>query len=107
MAYENRFEQYDIYMERPAPLVPRHLRLPVTERMNSRRQPLIPLDYASVLDLVPTLDQYGVQALAVGLLPDYANTAPEIPVPKRLKSALPCRSFPLGLHLCPQPPVAG
>src|SRR3546814_3452650 len=47
MAYENRFEQYDIYMERPAPLVPRHLRLPVTERMNSRGEPLIPLDRKS------------------------------------------------------------
>src|SRR3546814_16731999 len=56
MAYENRFEQYDIYMERPAPLVPRHLRLPVTERMNSRGEPLIPLDAASVLGLVPTLE---------------------------------------------------
>src|SRR3546814_15549125 len=63
MAYENRFEQYDIYMERPAPLVPRHLRLPVTARMNSRGEPLIPLDDASVLELVPTLETYGVKAL--------------------------------------------
>ena len=29
MAYENRFEQYDINIDRPKPLVPRHLRLPV------------------------------------------------------------------------------
>ena len=27
MAFENRFEQYDIQMDRPPPLVPRHLRL--------------------------------------------------------------------------------
>ena len=34
MALENRFEQYDISIDRPSPLVPRHLRWPVTERMN-------------------------------------------------------------------------
>src|SRR3546814_12434328 len=89
MAYENRFEQYDIYMERPAPLVPRHLRLPVTERMNSRGEPLIPLDDASVLDLVPTLEKYGVQSLAVGLLHASANPAHEIRLAEYLKSALP------------------
>jgi N-methylhydantoinase A len=27
MGYEKRFEQYDVYMERPAPLVPRPLAL--------------------------------------------------------------------------------
>src|SRR5205814_1356745 len=29
IAYEHRFEQYDLYMERPEPLVPRDLRLEV------------------------------------------------------------------------------
>ena len=33
MAFENRFEQYDVNIDRPAPLVPRHLRLGVPERL--------------------------------------------------------------------------
>ena len=33
MALENRFEQYDINIDRPTPLVPRYLRWPVTERL--------------------------------------------------------------------------
>lgn len=33
MAFENRFEQYDINIDRPIPLVPRRLRLPVGERI--------------------------------------------------------------------------
>ena len=33
MAYENRFDQYDLDAERPAPLVPRDLRWPAAERM--------------------------------------------------------------------------
>ena len=36
MAHEDRFEQYDINIERPAPLVPRYLRLPIRERMNHK-----------------------------------------------------------------------
>src|SRR3546814_19878930 len=52
MAYENRFEQYDIYIERPAPPVTLHLRMPVTARMNRRRAPLCPLASPSVLDQI-------------------------------------------------------
>ena len=33
MAYENRFAQYDILADRPAPLVPRARRWPVRERL--------------------------------------------------------------------------
>jgi N-methylhydantoinase A len=44
MAYEHRFEQYDLYMERPAPLVPRHLRFTVPERIAATGEILLPLD---------------------------------------------------------------
>ena len=33
--HENRFEQYDIFMDKPPPLVPRNLRLDVSERMRA------------------------------------------------------------------------
>ena len=33
IAYEHRFEQYDLYMERPEPLISRDLRLEVPERL--------------------------------------------------------------------------
>src|SRR5438105_2101155 len=36
MAFENRFEQYDIFMDKPPPLVPRTLRFPVPERVDAR-----------------------------------------------------------------------
>jgi N-methylhydantoinase A len=36
MAYENRFEQYDIFMDKPAPLVPRDLRFGVPERLDAQ-----------------------------------------------------------------------
>ena len=43
MAFENRFEQYDVNIDRPQPLVPRRWRLPVAERMNAAGEALVPL----------------------------------------------------------------
>ncbi len=73
MAYENRFEQYDVNIDRPPPLVPRWLRLPVRERMNAQGAVLIPLNDDSVRNLLPTLEKEGVESLAIGFLHSYAN----------------------------------
>jgi len=58
IAFENRFDQYDFDAHRSPPLVPRHFRLPVTERMNWRGAILIPLDEGSVEALIQALKQY-------------------------------------------------
>src|SRR3974390_2568098 len=41
--HENRFEQYDVGIDLPAPLVPRRLRFPVRERLDARGRVLVPL----------------------------------------------------------------
>ena len=41
MAHENRFEQYDVMIDRPRPLVPRYLRLPVNERLDNQGRVLL------------------------------------------------------------------
>ena len=48
MAYENRFAQYDILADRPAPLVPRSLRWPVRERLAWTGKALLDLQEAIV-----------------------------------------------------------
>ena len=55
MALENRFEQYDLNIDRPTPIVPRHLRFAVEERLNHLGEVLVPLDAASVRALVQPL----------------------------------------------------
>ena len=102
MAYENRFEQYDINMERPAPLVARHLRLPVRERMNVRGEPLVPLDEASVEAAIPELRKHGVESVAIGLLHSYANPAHEIRVAEILRKALPDLWITRSSEVCPE-----
>jgi len=48
IGWEHRFAQYDIFLDKPAPLVPRHLRLPVPERIDAKGRVLLPLDEAAV-----------------------------------------------------------
>ena len=48
MGTESRFEQYDIDMEKPVPLVPRQWRFPIPERLNAAGDPILPLDEAAV-----------------------------------------------------------
>src|SRR5262249_41190437 len=75
---ESRFEQYDIFLDKPAPLVPRRLRLPVPERIGAAGQVLLPLDRAAVEALLPLLEAEGVESVAIGFLHSFANPAHEI-----------------------------
>ena len=102
MALENRFEQYDISIDRPAPLVPRHLRWPVTERMNHVGEVLVPLDESSVRALLPRFERHGIEAVAVGLLHSYANPGHEQRVGEILADALPDVRVTLSSEVCPE-----
>lgn len=102
MALENRFEQYDVNIDRPAPLVPRPLRLPVTERLDARGEVLKPFDAASVRAAVPRLRAAGVTSVAVGLLHAYANGRHEVQVAEVLDAEMPGLSISLSSEVCPE-----
>src|SRR3984893_14513517 len=71
--HENRFEQYDLNIDLPPPLVPRRLRLPVRERIDAQGAVLMPLDDDSVARAVDTLAAQQVEAVAVGVLHSFTN----------------------------------
>jgi N-methylhydantoinase A len=102
MAYENRFEQYDIFMDKPPPLVPRDLRLGVTERIGARGQIIEPLDEAAVTALVPQLRTAGVASVAIGFLHSYANPAHELRTRELLAEAAPDLAVTLSSEVCPE-----
>ncbi len=102
MAFENRFEQYDVNIDRPAPLVPRHLRLPVRERMDAAGEVLVPLDAASVAAAVERLAAGQVESVAVGFLHGYRNAAHEQAVAAEVRGRLPGVAVTLASEVCPE-----
>jgi N-methylhydantoinase A len=82
--YEKRFDHYDLNINRATPLVPRHLRLTIAERMAVNGDVLIQLDERAVSVLADVIKAEGVKAVAIGLLHAYAHDGHE----RRLRDLL-------------------
>ena len=82
--YEKRFDHYDLNINRAPPLVPRHLRLTVKERLAVNGNVLIPLDQDAIPALADKILAEGVTSVAIGFLHAYAHDAHE----KRLRDVL-------------------
>lgn len=66
---ETRYDLYDLFLEAPPTLVPRHLRLEVPERLDVQGAVLLPLDEAALIAAARQLvDVEKVEALAIGFL---------------------------------------
>jgi N-methylhydantoinase A len=102
MAYENRFAQYDILADRPAPLVPRARRWPVRERLAWTGEALLPLQEESVEALLPRIADERIEAVAVGLLHAYADPRHERRVAEIIKGAYPDLPLSLSGEVCPE-----
>ena len=70
---EHRYELYDLNLELPKPLVPRHLRFDVPERVAADGAVLQPLDENFVRRLVAELWDNGIKAIAVCYLNSFRN----------------------------------
>jgi N-methylhydantoinase A len=74
---EHRYELYDLNLDLPKPLVPRHLRFDVPERMAADGSILQELDEAFVRKLVGELRDKGIKAIGVCYLNSFRNPAHE------------------------------
>jgi len=102
MAHEDRFEQYDIMIDRPKPLVPRYLRLPIRERMNASGKVLLPLEQASLQSVLPILDEHEVASVAIGYLHAFVNPQHELETANWLRQQRPDLSITLASEVCPE-----
>jgi N-methylhydantoinase A len=102
IAFEHRFEQYDIFMRKPPPLVPREWRFGVPERMDGRGNVLIPLDEAAVRALAPKLKAAGIEAIAVGYMHAYLDGKHERRTRDILSGLLPGVSITLSSEVSPE-----
>jgi N-methylhydantoinase A len=72
-----RTSMYNVFVPPYKPLIPRHRRKEVNERVLYTGETLTPLDEGDVRAAAEALDQAGVAAVAVGFLHSYANPAHE------------------------------
>jgi N-methylhydantoinase A len=100
--HENRFEQYDVNIDLPPPLVPRRLRLPVRERVDAQGEVLVPLDESSVARAIETLAAQQVEAVAVGLLHSFTNPDHERRVGDAIVRRLPQVAVTLSCDVSPE-----
>ncbi|MGB0410253.1 MAG: hydantoinase/oxoprolinase family protein [Pikeienuella sp.] len=102
MRTESRFEQYDLNLTLPEPLLPRQRRYTVAERVDARGDILIPLDRAEVEALVDQIAEAGYESVAVGLIHSYLNDAHERMVRDVLSERLPDVMVSLSSEVSPQ-----
>ena len=102
MRTESRFEQYDLNLTLPAPLLTRDHRYVVNERMDANGKILIPLQKAEIDALAERLVQFGYDSIAVGLLHSYANDSHEQMIGKVLADRLPDVMISLSSEVSPQ-----
>ena len=99
---ESRYDVYDLFIELPAPLVPRPLRLEVDERLDAaggvERSP----DPGSVRELARRLAEEGVEAVAVCLLHAYRNPVNERAVRDALRDGGFAGPVVLSSDVCPE-----
>jgi N-methylhydantoinase A len=100
--HENRFEQYDIDIDLPAPLVPRRRRFAVRERVDAKGKVLVPLDETDVARVIDALAAQQVEAVAVGFLHSFTNPAHERRVGAMLAERLPGVAVTLSSEVSPE-----
>ncbi|HEX2117402.1 MAG TPA: hydantoinase/oxoprolinase family protein [Alphaproteobacteria bacterium] len=102
IANESRYDQYDLTIEKPRPLVPRALRLTVPERVDVHGKVRLPLDEAAVKALVPFLKAQRIESVAIAFLHSYVNPWHERRTREILQQDMPGLWVTLSSEVCPE-----
>lgn len=102
MRREHRYELYDLLIELPAPLVPRHLRFDVPERILADGTVHTGLDEEYVARLGRELDARGIDAVAICFLHSFTNPAHERRAAEVLKDVAPRLRLALSCEVVPE-----
>ncbi len=102
MRSENRFEQYDLNLVLPEPLVAREDRLIAHERVAATGEVLLALSDEDVARLVEMVQNGGYASVAIGFMHAYANPAHEQKMAAALTEAMPNLSVSLSSVVSPQ-----
>jgi N-methylhydantoinase A len=99
---ERRYELYDLMVELPRPLVPRHLRFDVPERVLAGGEVDTPLDTEYVARLAGELDEAGVEAVAISFLHSFTNPEHERRARDAVRGAAPGMRISISSEVVPE-----
>ena len=99
---EGRFEQYDLNIVLPTPLIERKDRYTILERINARGEVLVPFDEAAAAEVIERIDAGGYEAVAVGFIHSYRNADHERRFREMLLARLPDIAVSISSEVSPQ-----
>lgn len=102
MRTENRFEQYDINITLPPPLIEREHRYTLRERLDVHGDVLIVPEQSDIDALVERVAEGNYESIAVGLIHSYVNGAHERLLRDALQRRLPKVSVSISSEVSPQ-----
>ncbi|SFR41759.1 hydantoinase/oxoprolinase family protein [Litoreibacter janthinus] len=102
MRTESRFEQYDLNLNIPEPLLPRQCRYTVPGRIDATGTELKPLTKNDIAPVVEAIAEAGYDSVAIGLIHSYLNDAHEKLVRDVLAKRLPDVMISLSSEVSPQ-----
>lgn len=99
---EDRFAQYDVFLQKPRPLVERRWRFTVEERIDAQGKVRIPLNEAQIIALADELRAHDIESVAIGYLQSFINPQHERRTAEILRDLLPDVTFSLSSDVCPE-----
>ena len=104
MRTESRFEQYDLNLELPKPLIERKDRYVLSERVSADGSVLLPFDQMEAKNLIKllSLEENGYEAVAVGFIHSYMNDKHESLFQQMLLEQLPNVKVSISSEVSPQ-----
>ena len=102
IAYERRYDQYDIFLDKANLLVPRERCLTVPERIDADGSVWRTLDESAIGPLLESVERLEVDSLAIGLLHSYANAVHERRLRELISARRPDLPVSLSCEVCPE-----
>ena len=99
---EGRFEQYDLNIVLPTPLIERKDRFTVPERLNARGEELLAFDELAASRVIDSIVAGDYEAVAVGFMHSYRNAVNEQRFRDMLLERLPDISVSISAEVSPQ-----
>ena len=99
---EGRYDIYDLFLQRPQPLVERRWRCEVPQRVDVGGRVLVPLDEEAVRRACEALRDHAVEAVGIAFLHAYANPAHELRAAEIVAELLPGVAVSLSHRVAPE-----